>query len=290
MDLRIISFFIICICMVIGIVMSVKYSKPKKMWLLIILLLIGFIISISHLFMLLSRINPDEDTLVDTSTIETANPLEAEYELNSGLDEMESTKDYGVFHANNKTPYQELITQTVDIHTFAQNFSSNWRNIEDVMEVIGVECLRETESALYSVHKVEQGGLLYIFYSKEPWRTEIKGNGILQWFYVRERLSSSDFDYLEENVTTIQDSICQTEIEQIYLNCYRADPTYYLPDESLCAGFYLEDGILVTQYEMIGGELVLTAYYFQEGYDMITHTGGRGYPYEGRILEMDWVE
>ena len=234
----------------------------------------------------------DLDTTEQTRTSEKANSLEENYELNFRLDEMGTTQDYGVYKADNTTPYEELITKTVDIHAFAQNFNAygSRRGINDVMEFMGVECLRETENAIYSVHKVEQGGLLYIFYSKETWRTEITDNEILLWFYVRERLSFSDFDYLEKNVTTIQDSICQTEIEQIYLNCYRADPTYEWHDGSLCVGFYLEDGILATLYEPKDGELVLSEYYFQEGHDMSGHTGGRAYPYEGRILDMDWVE
>lgn len=253
---------------------------------------LGLIVIVSMLLVGCINANPDLDTVKDTGTVEKANPLEAEYELNFRLDEMGTTQDYGVYKTDNTTPYEELITKTVDIHAFAQNFSNSGdrRGINDVMEFMGVECLRETETAIYSVHKVEQGGLLYIFYCKEPWRTEITDNGILLWFYVRERLSFSDFDYLEKDVTTIQDSIYQTEIEQIYLNCYRADPTYYLCDESLGVGFYLEDGILGTLYEQKDGELVLSDYYFQEGHDMSIHTGGRAYPYEGRILDMDWVE
>ena len=54
MIIRIICFSIICICMVLGIIMSAKYLKSKLMWLTIILLLIGFIMSISHLFVLMS--------------------------------------------------------------------------------------------------------------------------------------------------------------------------------------------------------------------------------------------
>ena len=144
--------------------------------------------------------------------------------------------------------------------------------------------------ALYSVHEVKQGGLLYIFYHKDPLCTEVKTNSIFCWFYVRERLSLSDFDYLEKNVTTIQDSICQTEIEQIYLNCYQADSTYYLYDKSLGVSFYLEDGLLVILYELVDGELILSEYYFQEGYEVMADGGGRGYPYDVRILDMDWVE
>ena len=259
---------------------------------------LGLIVFVLTLLVGCSNVQPDSTELENTNAtekedaVEKANFLEKDYELNYRLDEMGTTQDYGVYQPNNKDSYQDIITKTVDIHTFAQNFNGygSRRGINDVMEVIGLECLRETEGAIYSVHKVKQGGLLYIFYRKEPWRTEIKDNGILRWYYVRERLSLADFDYLEKNVTTIQDSIAQTEIEQIYLNCYRADSKYDKPDGSLSVGFYLEDGILVTLYELVDGELVLSEYYFQEGYDHSIVTGAVSYPYDAQILEMDWVE
>jgi hypothetical protein len=119
------------------------------------------------------------DTEEDTSTIEehgtleteitseNTNSLEKRYEVNYQYDAIVVTQDYGIFPVDNTTPYQDLITKTVDIHNFASHFEqTGGRGIDDVMEFMGVECLRETEAgALYSVHKVEQGGLLYILYS-----------------------------------------------------------------------------------------------------------------------------
>ena len=91
------------------------------------------------------------------------------------------------------------------------------------MEFIGVECLRETEAgALYSVHKVEQGGLLYIFYNTPEFLTEITTNEIRNWYYVPKRLSSSDFDsMIYKNLTitcyfkyfTCQMNLLQTKIQ-----------------------------------------------------------------------------
>ena len=54
MDLKIICLFIICICIVVGIIMSAKYLKTMLMWLVITLLLIGLIISISYLLLLIN--------------------------------------------------------------------------------------------------------------------------------------------------------------------------------------------------------------------------------------------
>ena len=255
--------------------------------------ILGLIAIILMLLMGCANTNPDLDILEDTSTIEKANFLEESYELKI-YDDIEITQDYGVFHADNTTPYEELVTKTVDIHTFVQNFDmfGTGRGIDDVMEFIGVECLRETESAIYSVHKVEQGGLLYIFYRKEPWCTEITDNGILRWYYVRERLSSADFNYLEENVTTIEEAILFNEVEQIYLNCYKADPTFQCePTGSfLYTELYLEDGILGVKYDLVDGELVFSQYSLIEDYDMSKYVASRSYPYEARVLEKDWVE
>lgn len=255
--------------------------------------ILGLITIISMLLIGCTNVNPNLDTLEDTSTIEKANSLEESYELKI-YDDIEITQDYGVFQADNTTPYEELITKNVDIHTFVQNFDmfGTGRGIDDVMEFIGVECLRETENAIYSVHKVEQGGLLYIFYRNDPWRTEITDNGILRWYYVRERLSFSDFDYLEENVTTIEESIQFNEVEQIFLNCYKADPTFQCePTGSfLYTELYLEDGILGIKYDLVDGELVVSQYGIIEDYDMSGYVASRSYPYDAKILDRDWAE
>lgn len=253
--------------------------------------ILGLITIISMLFMGCTNAKVDLDASKDTGAIEKANPLEEKYEMKID-DVMEITQDYGVFQADNTTPYEELITKTVDIHEFAQNFGllASGRGIKDVMEFIGVECLRETETSIYSVHKVEQGGLLYIFYHKEPWRTEITTNGILYWYYVRERLSSSDFDHLEENVTTIEEAIEFNEVEQIFLNCYEADPAFQYEPQHLYIENYLTDGLLGIKYNLVDGKLVFSESIFVEDYDMSQYTGARAYPYEARILDMDWVE
>ena len=241
--------------------------------------------------------NPDTGNLEDTSTTEEigitekTHPLEKRYEMKIN-DDIEITQDYGVFQTDNTTPYEELITKTVDIRAFAQNFEiSGGRGIDDVMEFIGVECLRETETgALYSVHKVEQGGLLYIFYDNKEWLTEIKTNGIKVWFYVRERVSSTDFASLQKNVSTIEDVIEIDEVDQIFLNCYRADPEYQYDGKHLHTVHYLEDGIYLILYELIGGELIFTDDYFADNFDLPIQTESRYHPYYAQVLEMDMVE
>ena len=269
-----------------------NYKKPA-FWIIIVAIIASSIAAVCFLTDPVSE--KDTSALEESDATEqtnTDNPLEKRYELKIN-DDIEITQDYGVFQTDNTTPYEELITKTVDIHAFAQYFDivGDGRGIDDVMEFIGVECLRETETgALYSVHKVEQGGLLYIFYDNQEWLTEIKTNGIKVWFYVRERVSSSDFASLQKNVSTIEDVIEIDEVDQIFLNCYRADPEYQYDGKHLYTVHYLEDGIYLILYELIGGELIFTDDYFADNFDLPIQTESRYYPYYAQVLEMDMVE
>ena len=271
---------------------------------------LGLIVIALTLLVGCNSANPNSNSMEDTSaveesnttealnsseeinTVEKTNSLEESYELKRSIYDVEVTQDYGIFQVNNTTPYQELITKTVDIHQFAQYFDhSGGRGIDEVMEFIGVECLRETEAgALYSVHKVEQGGLLYIFYYNHDWEPEIRTNGIRGWFYVRERLSISDFGSLQENVSTIEDVIEINEVEQIFLNCYQADPMSCGLGTDLYTYHYLEDGIYAMRYDLIDEKLVLTDHILVEDFDIPFTRESQYSPYYARILEMDWVE
>lgn len=239
-----------------------------------------------------SNVSEVTDASEEMSTEEKANNLEESYWLRTDH-RWGPSQDYGVFQVDNETPYEELITKTVDIHEFAQWFviGKPGRGIDDVMHFMGVECLRETEAgALYSIHKVEQGGLLYIFYLNHDWYTEIRTNGIRGSVYVRERLSYSDFDSLQANVSTIEDVIKINVAEQIYLNCYNADPMFDYDETMLFTYHYLEDGIGAFLYELIDGELVFTKSLLMEDFEFPFTIESRHYPYDARILEMDWVE
>lgn len=190
---------------------------------------------------------------------------------------------------DNTTPYEELITETVDIHMFAQRYDPfGKRNIADVEEYIGIECLRNTdEGALYSVHKVKQGGLLYVFYDNYDWNKNLTNRSIIRWFYVRERLSFSDFENLTEGIDTIDDVIKINESEQIFLNIYRAYPNF-IGEEVLYTTHYLEDGILDVMYKLIDGKLIFTDIYLTENFDCPDLDESKYYPYNARILDIDW--
>ncbi len=191
------------------------------------------------------------------------------------------------FKTDNTTPYEELITKEVDIHSFAQRYDpfGIGRTIYDVAENIGIECLRKiNNNALYSVHKVKQGGLLYVFYNYN-----LGNNGdINRWFYVRQRLSFSDFENLTKDKSTIEDVIKINESEQIYLNIYHAHPVAWVPEEVLCTTHYLEDGILDIAYKLVDGELLFSDINLTEDFDCPDMGDARYSPYDAHILDADW--
>ena len=192
---------------------------------------------------------------------------------------------------DNTTPYEELITKTVDIHMFAQRYDPlGKRNINDVKECVGIECLRNTdEGALYSVHKVKQGGLLYVFYDNYDWNKNLTNRNIIRWFYVREQLSFSDFETLNKSVDTIDDVIAINKAEQIYLNIYLAAPSYW-DKEVLYTTHYLKDGILEVVYKLVDGKLIFSDIYLTENFDCPDLDESRYHPYNARILDIDWMK
>ena len=253
---------------------------------------LGLIAIVLTLLVGCANANPDSSALEESNTSEKDSSLEASYEMKT-RDDIEITQDY-IFQVDNKTPYQELITKTVDIHMFAQNFDmyGSGRGIDDVMEVFGVECLRRTPGgALYSIHKVEQGGLLYIFYNHDDRKTEIKTNEIRHWFYVRKRQSSEEIRNLKGKGATIEDVIEINEAEQIYLNCYRADPTFQGGEDGVLTTFhYFTDGILEIRYYWIYGEFVCVPYFLHKDFNLEDRKASEYSLYNAFIYGMDWVE
>ncbi len=201
-------------------------------------------------------------------------------------------KDNPVFTVDNITSYKELITTTVDIHTFAEQFDiCGGKCINDVMEQFGIECLRLTDKgALYSVHKVKQGGLLYVFYSNYEWDGEIANNQVIRWFYERERFSFEDIADIIGPSTTIQKVAEVLETEQVFLNVYQADPDNYQWMPGFQTHHYLADGILEIVYAEKDGEMVLLTHHLTEDFNLRDIKAAKHDPYDAHILEMDWVE
>lgn len=226
------------------------------------------------------------------------NSLKADYDCKK-YDDFETehvyfTRDEIKHLIDNETPYDELITKEIDIHYMAEKYFTKelyfYGTLDDLMRDIGVECLREnTYGTLYSVHKVKQGGLLYIFYSDYA--------TMLRWFYVRNNLSYADLaDALQKN-STLEDLKKIDDTVQIFENLYNSYANWidywgyfgYHP-----VFLYLNDGILELSYQKEAGDFVITVgepYTIFvddfEIYDMIASTYK---PYDATIYDMDRVK
>lgn len=226
------------------------------------------------------------------------NDLTADYYINDNLNYTKSGTA-PVYAVDNTTPYEELITKEVDIHNFVQTYTHNWSihteaTIYKVADSMGIECLRLTEAgALYSVHKVKQGGLLYTFYENYDWTELTLGQrGMMYWFYVREKTSYKDFGELVEGKTKFKDVINAGGTTQIFENIFFAKKEFV--DENLnsyhYSWYYLEDGILELVYLDTKGELVLYKKEFKSDFDLRNPAAASHHPYNARILDMDWVK
>ena len=195
----------------------------------------------------------------------------------------------------NKTPYNDLITKTVDIYEFVQTFSPLpgvpvfWPSLAAIDEEIGVECLRRNKAGnYYSVHKLKQGGLLYIFYIKEK---SLNYLWMLNWFVVQKSLSYEDFSAISKGSS--------------YEDVEAVDPAADIYEQRRLSGFektskqspldlvtrhYLTDGILTIYYEFVDGKLVVHYLEYRKNFQ-VDVLGASSYPsYNGRILDIDAIQ
>ncbi len=190
---------------------------------------------------------------------------------------------------DNETPYQDLLTQEIDIHDFMQKYCIHAPygsgDIEEIAADIGIECLRETEAgALYSIHKVKQGGLLYIFYLNE----RADHRPVIRCFYLQKKLSSSDFAAIKAG-SELEDIKKIDPTAQIWENIYYADPEWWETSGGCATLHYLTDGILEIGFKKEGQKLKVFAKQLTDDFEMPQFTG-KSYPYNGKILDQDWVE
>ena len=191
---------------------------------------------------------------------------------------------------NNTDSYQSLITTPVDIDIFVDTFDSNpFRAfngrkiyISQVAEAIGLECLRQKpDGTLYSVHKVSQGGLLYIFY--EPSKND-KRSYLRTWYYVKKPLSYSDFQGIKEGADMQKvkkvDPAAGVYIDR--LNRFGGEK-----EDTLLSDHYLQDGILRYGYEKVNGRFVIVGMRFDP--DFRAHGYGAAVEriIDGQVYPMD---
>lgn len=58
----------------------------------------------------------------------------------------------------------------------------------------------------------------------------------------------------------------------------------------LCSTHYLKDGIIDIAYKLVDDKLVLTDTILTEDFDCRDLDASRHYPYNARILDIDWLE
>ncbi len=205
------------------------------------------------------------------------------------------------YTVDNTTPYEELITKKVDIHTFAQKYSSfifPWTvDMSQICNDVGIECIRETdEGALYSVHKVKQGGLLYVFYNNESWREKNDDRWVRRWFYVREDLKYADFKQVLEEKGTMSDIIAVDEAGQIFDNIFSGEwvdekkSVDYFDKGYYSTWHYLSDGILEIGYRKQGDERGIYYHKLEADFNLSDGRDGVDEPYNAKILEIDRIK
>ena len=228
-----------------------------------------------------------------------SNDLDETYK-NESLESQNSFQASSIFKessimvsANNTLPPDQLITKSYDIHYIIEKYFSNLNlvgtgtTLTDIVNDFGVECLRETDKkAIYSVHKIKQGGFLYIFYANFTQTEDYRG--IIRWFYVQNSLSYSDFSVINEG-STIDKVKAIDPTTQIFINIYKSNSEYWDESGGFGSWHYLSDGILEITYQNKNGKLTITQLHFIEDFQ-ITQWTAKSYPYDGHILPIDKIK
>ena len=161
---------------------------------------------------------------------------------------------------DNNIDYNDVITQEVDILEYADaEYARLLNDYTDVELAFGLEVMRTMKDGEgernYSVHKVKQGGLLYVFY------------GIIQsWYYVVKELSSADFSKIDTG-STPEEVLEIDPATQVYLNelLNESKVTYYTDLSVLVSFHYLTDGCMHIYWRYKDGKpQVLRKEYYED--------------------------
>lgn len=247
----------------------------------------------------------ENSQLIDTSSLMTENfeklpknnSLEKEYswEFDSDMYRAPDHEELEDIVDNNKH-YSELITKEIDIHDFAQyyeSFEMYTMDINDVYEKFGIECLRHTsDNALYSVHKVKQGGLLYIVYHTDEFDLtgEIFHAQVNNWFYVREKLSNEMFKNLKIGKATLDDVIRIDATTQIYKNIYSESTENWTKYNHSQSWHYMNDGILSIIYIHKDGKNLVEKIELISDFNLKDLTSSKVRFSSAKILDIDSIK
>ncbi len=194
---------------------------------------------------------------------------------------------------NNADPYDELITTECSIHDFIAAFTGKnvygQGTMAEVDSCMPIECLRFPEGGtLYSIHKVREGGVLYIFYETRLFEqtNDLQDATILRWFYVQKNLSSDDY----KDAQSIKDIAEIDATGEIFENiCYEDMDRWSADDYRFASWHYVSDGIYEIAYEYKNGELkifhsrLLTDFSLENLYEPTSDEC------TAKIWEFDWV-
>ena len=219
------------------------------------------------------------------------NPLERTYDKEAAYSRPEQELPADIPPVDNTTPVDPN-KDPIDIHSVAEKFfidGSTPYTLADIAAGIGILSLRKTEAgALYSIHPVQQGGRLLIFYDNYD-DTQNYRNQIKQWFYVNKPLSYEDFESIKEG-DTIEDVINVDPSEQIFKNIFGVDPKYYDEQGGFQSWHYLSDGVLELGYKIENGKLVLIATQFSENFNVPRYYDAVVNYYDGHLLPIDALD
>ena len=199
--------------------------------------------------------------------------------------------------ADNTTAYDELIKgyPVIDIDEFVERFDPEPQRysigsvrLYQIASAYGVPCLRKIDDpGYYSVHRVKQGGLLYIFYEEDrEHQVSCK-----QWFTVQKPVSRADFDYLKEGtrlskiVKTDPAAAVFARMAKKQLKESKDDPAPFFT-----SWHYLTDGVMICTYKKkwygyVIDQVLIGDYSAFKGFTVKE----RSTPYNGEILSIDRV-
>ena len=199
--------------------------------------------------------------------------------------------------ADNTTAYDELIKgyPVIDIDEFFKRFnpeplrySIGSVRLYQIASAYGVPCLRKIDDpGYYSVHRVKQGGLLYIFY-EEDGEHQVSCK---QWFTVQKPVSRADLDYVKEG--TRLSKIVKTDPAAAVFARMAKKQSKENKDGSafyFTTWHYLTDGMMICNFDGERRDPTVIAVFFCD-YDAfrVFTDEERTSPYNGKILSIDRV-
>ena len=208
--------------------------------------------------------------------------------------EDQSKLDSVLNRINNVSPYNQLIKKKINIHTFIEKYANDPQRIFDgesllittIQNDFSIECLRKTEAgALYSVHKVKQGGLLYIFYRTKSYENTGRYTEVKNWFYVLKKLKYADFSSITEG-SPMEDVAAIDPSTHVFMERANKQVDLY----GLKTFHYLEDGIFILFYTYKNGKYEVNGQNYQPDFQVRTYWEAREELYDGRVFSQDLLK